>query len=76
MAKSKSKRNRYTPPAPKKAPPSPKWYGVMIIVLFAVGVLVIVTNYLGLLGESASNLFLGIGLLSIMVGFILALRLR
>lgn len=75
MPESKSKRNRYTPPPPKKAPPSPLWYTVLVIACFAVGVVIIIVNYI-VLGDSASNALLGTGLGLILVGFLLSMRLR
>ena len=35
VPQAKSKRSRYTPPPPKKAPPSPLWFGVAITVLWS-----------------------------------------
>jgi hypothetical protein len=77
MPESKSKRSRYTPPPPKKAPPSKLWVPVSLITLLSVGLFVIVTNYLNLLpGADTENryLLLGIGLIS--GGFIMATNYR
>jgi cell division protein CrgA len=76
MPRSKSKRSRYTPPPPKKAPPSPTWVPVLMFTFFGLGVLVIVLNYLGLLPGEAKNsyLFLGLGLIT--AGFMLATQYR
>ena len=71
MPQSKSKRSRYTPPPPKKAPPSKLWVPVGAVSFLAVGLIVVVTNYLNLLpGADTENryLLLGIGLIS--VGFL------
>jgi hypothetical protein len=77
MPESKSKRSRYTPPPPKKAPPSKLWVPVGLTTLLAVGLAVVVTNYLNLLpGPDTENryLLLGIGLIS--GGFLLATNYR
>ena len=49
MPQSKSKRSRYTPPPPAKAPPSPLWVPVVMATTLACGLIVIVGNYLELL---------------------------
>jgi hypothetical protein len=72
MPVSKSKRSRYTPPPPKKAPPSPLWFGVAITTLLVVGLFVVVTNYIGLLPGDAENRYLIIGLVFISAGFMMA----
>jgi hypothetical protein len=76
MPRSKSKRSRYTPPPPKKRPPSPKWVPALMFTFFALGVAVIVLNYLNLLPGEAKNsyLFLGLGLIT--AGFLLATQYR
>jgi hypothetical protein len=76
MPQSKSKRSRYTPPPAKKAPPSPLWYGVAIATLLALGLLVVVTNYLGLLPGEAENRYLILGLVLISGGFMMATGYR
>lgn len=70
---SKSKRSRYTPPPPKKAPPSSKWYVGMVLACFALGVLIIIGNYLL---ANPSNWLLGAGLVLILVGFIASMWMR
>jgi len=72
VPQSKSKRSRYTPPPPKKAPPSPLWFGVAISTMLAVGLVVIITNYIGLLPGEAENRYLIIGLVLISTGFMMA----
>src|SRR5690242_21883576 len=72
MPQSKSKRSRYTPPPPKKAPPSPLWYGIAITTLLALGLLVVVTNYIGLLPGEAENRYLIVGLVLISGGVMMA----
>lgn len=76
MPRSKSKRSRYTPPPPKKAPPSPTWIPVLMFAFFGVGVAVIVLNYLNALPGEANNINLFIGLAFITAGFLLATRYR
>jgi len=49
MPQSKSKRSRYTPPAPKKAPPSKLWVPATMFTCLALGIVVIGGNYLELL---------------------------
>ncbi len=70
MPRSKSKRRRYQPPPRKKHKPSPRWYGVLLLTLFGLGVAVIVLNYIGLMpftGGTAKNwpLFTGLGLIAL-----------
>jgi LPXTG-motif cell wall-anchored protein len=79
VPRSKSKRSRYTPPPKKKAKPSPKWFGVLILAVMGLGVALIVGNYMGLIpgtGGQAGQVYLFAGLGSIAVGFILATRWR
>jgi hypothetical protein len=76
MPQSKSKRSRYTPPPPKKAPPSPLWVPVVMATLLLTGLVVIVTNYLELLPGDTSNRYLMLGLLLIVGGFLLATTYR
>ncbi|HXY92212.1 MAG TPA: cell division protein CrgA [Acidimicrobiia bacterium] len=73
MPQSKSKRSRYTPPAPKKAPPSKLWVPATMFTCLVLGVVVIGGNYLQLLpGGEASNNFLIIGLVLLVAGFVLS----
>ena len=76
MPQSKSKRSRYTPPPAKKAPPSPLWYAVAITTLLVLGLLVVVTNYLGILPGEAENRYLILGLVLISSGFMMATGYR
>lgn len=46
MPRSKSKRENYTPPPAPKPPPSPTWVPVAGVGLIAVGILVILINYI------------------------------
>jgi hypothetical protein len=72
MPQSKSKRSRYTPPSPTKAPPSPLWVPVVMATTLACGLVVIVANYLELLPGETSNRYLMLGLFLIVCGFLLA----
>jgi hypothetical protein len=77
VPQSKSKRSRYTPPPPKKRPPSPLWVPVALTTLLVMGLLVVVLNYLSLLpsGDTQNRyLLLGIGLIS--AGFLMATNYR
>jgi len=77
VPESKSKRSRYTPPPPKKAPPSKLWVPVGAVTFLATGLLVVVTNYLNLLpGTDTENryLLLGIGLISVGFAFLTGWR--
>lgn len=68
-----AKRSRYTPPSSRKALPSPRWYVGIVLGCFVVGVAIIIGNYVS---GDANNLLLIIGLILILVGFLLAMRLR
>jgi hypothetical protein len=76
MPRSKSKRSRYTPPPPKKRPPSPLWVPVTMFTLLGLGMVIVIINYLGVLPGGAKNgyLFLGLGLIT--AGFLLATQYR
>jgi hypothetical protein len=77
VPRSKSKRSRYTPPPVKKAPPSKLWVPATMFTMLAVGVLVIVANYLQLLpGGEAENRYLFVGLGLFTGGAILSTQLR
>jgi hypothetical protein len=72
MPPSKTKRSRYTPPSPTKAPPSPLWVPVLMATTLACGLVVIVANYMELLPGDTSNRYLLLGLVLIVCGFLLA----
>jgi hypothetical protein len=76
VPQSKSKRSRYTPPPPKNAPASPLWMGVAITTFLLTGLVVVVTNYLGLLPGDAENRYLIVGLILISTGFMMATGYR
>lgn len=76
MPRSKSKRSRYTPPPPKKAPPSPIWVPAAMFTFLGVGAVIVVINYLGVLPGGAKNSYLFIGLGLITAGFMTATQWR
>ena len=41
--------NRYTPPIDRSQKVSPRWFGILIVAMFALGVLIVILNYAGLL---------------------------
>jgi hypothetical protein len=65
---------RYTPPTPRNVRQSPRWFGVLVLVAFALGILTILLNYLSALPWSVSVWYLVGGLVLIFVGFLLATR--
>ena len=65
---------RYTAPTPAEFKVSPWWVPALMITLLVLGVLVILLNYLSLLGGSANNIFLFVGLGLIVAGFITSTR--
>lgn len=76
MPVSKSKRSRYTPPPPKKAPPSPLWVPVVLATLMLTGLAVVLLNYLDAMPGEAENRYLVLGLGLITGGFGLATTYR
>jgi len=88
MPKSRSKRRRYHPPPRKKRKPSPRWFGGLILGIMAVGVVVIVLNYLNVMpgftwpfvhwrvDKGTNNFYLLGGLGCIAAGFLLATQWR
>jgi len=66
--------NRYTPPIDRSTKVSPKWFGFLIVGMFALGVLVVILNYAGLLPGGVNNLWLVAAIGCIFVGLILATR--
>ena len=69
-----SESGRYTAPIPREFRVSPWWVPALMIFFFGAGVLVIMLNYLSLLGGSANNAYLFLGLGLIVAGFITATR--
>ena len=76
MPQSKSKRSRYTPPAPKKAPPSKLWVPVTMFTCLLLGMVIIITNYLDILPGGTKNAYLFVGLGLITAGFVTATQYR
>ncbi len=69
--------SRYTAPTPKTAKRSPLWVPVAMFTCLALGIIVIGGNYLSLLpGGEASNNFLVIGLVLLVMGFVLSTFFR
>jgi hypothetical protein len=66
--------NRYTPPIDRSTKTSPRWLGIVIIGMFALGVLVVILNYAGLLPGGVDNLWLVAAIACIFVGLLLATR--
>jgi hypothetical protein len=70
--KTSSRRYQLAPSAKKKHRSSPGWYGPLILGMMALGVLVIVLNYVGLIpgtdGTTPAWLWVGLGLIA--TGFI------
>ena len=67
-------RGRYTPPVSKNAQHSPAWYGPTIIVLFLLGLLTLILNYVGTLPGGTSAWYIVGGVLIIFLGFAATLR--
>jgi hypothetical protein len=63
---------RYTPPVPREMKVSPMWVPVLMFTLLGLGLVVIFLNYLGVLPGGTSNAYLGVGLLSICAGIMVA----
>jgi uncharacterized membrane-anchored protein len=66
--------NRYTPPIDRSQKSSPPWFGVLIIAMFALGVLIVILNYAGLLPGGVNNAWLIAAIGAIFVGLLLATR--
>ncbi|MBA2283416.1 MAG: cell division protein CrgA [Acidimicrobiia bacterium] len=69
---------RYTPPIPREMKVSPTWVPVLMGVFLALGVLVIILNYVallptwGILPDDTSNMWLLVGLAFILGGIVVA----
>ena len=64
-------------PAPEDKKSSPKWYIVLMFALMAIGVIIIILNYMGIFaGGQADRTYLWIGLGSIAAGFLMTLWFR
>jgi hypothetical protein len=67
---------RYTKPIPKDQRHSPAWFAVLVVGLLLLGALMLVGNYLSFLPGAVSPWYLGLGLLFILGGFLLATKLK
>jgi len=82
VSKGRKKANKQpTPPSTKPTAiddkgPSPTWYVVLMFGLMAVGVVIILTNYIGLLPGGTGNNYLLLGLGLIGVGFAMTMDYR
>jgi hypothetical protein len=65
---------RYTPPVPKNAKTSPRWFGLVIIAMFVLGALVVILNYADLLPGGVNNAWLIAAIGFIFIGLIMATR--
>jgi len=63
-------------PQPKEERTSPKWYVALMFSLMAIGVVVILLNYMGVFPGGTNNNYLYMGLGSIAVGFLMTLWFR
>jgi hypothetical protein len=79
MPRSKSKGRRYQPPTKKKSKSSPRWFGPTVLSIMGLGVIFIVTNYLGIIPgthKQATNMYLFVGLGLIALGFLASTQWR
>lgn len=81
VSKGRKKAKRRPPPPPKPDPikakgPSPTWYVVLMFGLMAVGLLVILLNYMDLVPGGRNNTWLLGGLAGIAAGFAMTLNFR
>lgn len=79
MPKSKGRRKPkrqqpQAPPPPKQEKTSPTWYVALMFSLMAIGGVVIILNYIGLLPGGTDNLWLFGGLGAIGVGFLMTMN--
>jgi hypothetical protein len=79
MPKSKGRRKPkqqrpQAPPPPKQEKVSPTWYVALMFSLMAIGAVVIILNYIGLLPGGTDNRYLFIGLGAIGVGFVMTMN--
>ena len=66
--------SRYTPPIPEYVKQSPTWVPVLMFALFIIGTLVILLYYLGAVPGGRSNIYLLVGLGSILGGLYTATK--
>ena len=72
MPKSRSKRKTTQPPPKPKPKQSPAWVGGLFFTLLALGVLLIIVNYLGLLPGGTRPVWMFAGLGAMAAAFVLA----
>jgi len=65
---------RYTPPIDRREKVSPRWFGFLIVAMFALGVLIVILDYADLLPGGVNNAWLIAAIGAIFVGLILATR--
>ncbi len=79
-ARKKAKKKRSAPPpAPREVKakgPSPAWYVATMFGLMAIGAILIILNYIGVVPGGTSNSWLIIGLAGIAIGFTMTLNYR
>lgn len=63
-------------PPPKQSKSSPKWYAAVMFSLMAIGVVVIILNYIGVFPGGTDNNYLYMGLGGIATGFLMTLWFR
>jgi hypothetical protein len=68
----KPKRVVHTPPPPKEVKVSPTWYVALMFGLMAVGVVIIILNYIDIMPLDLPWLYIGLG--SIAAGFVMTLN--
>ena len=61
---------------PKEDKTSPKWYAALMFSLMAIGVVVIILNYIGVFPGGTDNNYLYMGLGGIAAGFLMTLWFR
>lgn len=82
VSKGRKKAKKRPPPPPRtegnaaNKGPSPTWYVVTMFGLMAVGIVVILLNYIRLLPGAPTNAWLLVGLAGIGVGFGMTLNFR
>lgn len=67
---------RYTPPIDHTYEESPRWVAILMFILFGLGLVTILANYLSFLPGSPSNWYLLVGLGFITFGFGVATQLK
>jgi hypothetical protein len=81
VSKGRKKAKKRPTPPPKKDPvkakgPSPTWYVVLMFGLMAVGLIVILLNYMDVLPGGTDSKYLLAGLAGIGVGFAMTMNYR